>query len=161
MLLARAERLQSRSVPPAPLPPMSSARADDLLAKARRFEETGDDLAAIAALKRAAKAPTHVGWALCECGRLQRRRGEREEALTTFKRALHHIEDPIQLAWVYAQMGQLYFSMREDEEANYYFRRAASLDSRHDHLLERTASVTATVDVHSLDTADIELTTLQ
>lgn len=160
MLLARVEQLQSRSVPPAPLPPMGPERADGLMAQARTLEETGEDLAAIAAFKRAAAAPSRAGAALCECGRLQRRRGEREEALTTFKHALHHIEDPVWIAWVYAQMGQVYFSMREDEEANYYFRRAASLDRRHDHLLERTASV-ATPDLYSLDTADIELTTLQ
>ena len=160
MLLARVEQLQSRSVPPAPLPPMSPERADGLMSQARQLEETGDVLAAIAALKRAAAAPSRSGAALSECGRLQRQRGEREEALTTFKHSLHHIEDPTRIAWVYAQMGQLYFSMREDEEATYYFRRAASLDGRYEHLLERTASV-ATPELHSLDTAEIELTTLQ
>lgn len=161
ILVARAVTMQSESAPVELLPPLDGQLAHRLMERARRFEETGDLSAAIALLERAREAPSHAAAALCEKGRLQRRRGERPEALWTFKRALHHVEDVERTAWIYAEMGQVYFTMREDEEATYYFRRAASMDRRYAHLLERTRSNDDPIDVHALDTADIDITTLQ
>ncbi|MBX3270385.1 MAG: hypothetical protein KF729_09005 [Sandaracinaceae bacterium] len=136
MLLARAEAML-RVVSPT-MPPMAPERAAELVERARRLEDAGDREAAIAALSRAAKAPSHAGAALVEIGRLERQAGRAHDALTTYKRALHHVEEPRQLAALFAEIGQLYFAMREDEEAEYYFRRAARLDARHAGLLERT-----------------------
>lgn len=153
--------MQSRALRIDPLPPMNSIQAEALMDRARLLEETGDLSAAITVLDRARKAPSHACIALFEKGRLQRRRGQRPEALMTFKRALHDTEDPKRIAMIYAAMGQLYFAMREDEEATYYFRRAASMDRQFAYLLERTMSAENAIDLHALETADIDITTLQ
>lgn len=158
-LLARAEAMQRQATPA--VPPMSPQRATELMEKAYDLERSGDHGAAAAVFRRAAKAPSHTGLALSEMGRLQRLRGRKEDALSIYKRALHHLEDARQIAWVYAEIGQLYFAMREDEEAEYYFRRAARLDPRHAGLLERTRSDRLHPELHDVPTADIELVTLQ
>lgn len=158
-LLARAEEMQRQATPA--MPPMSPQRAAELMERAYHLEQHGDHGAAAAVFRRAAKAPSHTGVALSEMGRIQRLRGRPQDALSIYKRALHHLDDSRQIAWVYAEIGQLYFSMREDEEAEYYFRRAARLDPRHAGLLERTRSDRFHPDLHDVPTADIELVTLQ
>ncbi|MEZ4335137.1 MAG: tetratricopeptide repeat protein [Sandaracinaceae bacterium] len=158
-LLARAEEMQRQTTPA--VPPMSAQRATELMERAYLLERSGDRTAAAAVFRRAAKAPSHTGIALSEMGRIQRLRGRPQDALSIYKRALHHLEDSRQIAWVYAEIGQLYFAMREDEEADYYFRRAARLDPRHAHLLERTRADGLDPDLHDVPTADIELVTLQ
>ncbi|MCB9593978.1 MAG: tetratricopeptide repeat protein [Sandaracinaceae bacterium] len=159
LLLARAEEMQKAATPL--VPPMSPQRAAELMGRAYQLEQQGDLSAAAAVFRRAAKAPSHTGAALSEMGRIQRLRGRPQDALSLYKQALHDLTDGRQIAWVYAEIGQLYFAMREDEEAEYYFRRAAKLDPRHVGLLERTRSDRLHPDLHEIETADIDLVTLQ
>jgi len=161
VLLERAESMLPRQELPA-LPPMRPERAEALMAKARRLEEAGECRAAAATLRRAAKAPSHTGVALSEMARIERKRGRTQDAMSLYKQALHDLTDRARMAWVYSELGQLYFAQREDDEARYYFRRAARIDARYAALLDPTRPERPVPEpLHELETADIELVTLQ
>lgn len=160
-LLERADEMLPRQELPA-LPPMRPERADALMAQARRLEAAGECMAAAATLRRAAKAPSHAGLALSEMARVERKRGRTQDAMSLYKHALHHLEDAARMAWVYAELGQLCFALREDDEAQYYFRRAATIDPRYAALLDPTSAEHPVPEsLHELETADLELVTLQ
>jgi len=160
-LLERAEAMLPQSELPT-LPPMRPERAEELMAQARRLEQTGDCMAAAAVLRRASKAPSHAGVALSEMARVERKRGRTQDAMSLYKQALHHLTDAARIAWVYSELGQLYFALREDTEAQYYFRRAATIDPRYAALLDPTSAEHPIPEgVHELETADIEIVTVQ
>ena len=145
----------SREVLAAPRP----ISAAELLERAQELETRGDLNGASAVLRCVVKAPSHAGRALTELARVEALRGRPHEALSTYKWALHHLEEPRQVAWVYAEIGELYAGMQEGAEAEYYFRRAAGLDPRHVRRLESLSA--QELDLRASDTVDIDLVTIQ